>query len=105
MSEFCKSWSSSGSNNEGLWLWVPAFAGTTGEGGEVLQKTRQVIRDMIDMGRAAALQLPVFADHFLAAVGHHQHRGHAEFVRHHEVAGEVLEHRRTRRLDVVEIQK
>ena len=50
----------------------------------------------------APFQLPVLAHHFLDAVGHHQHRGHAELVRHHEVAGEILEHRRARRIDAME---
>ena len=60
---------------------------------------------MIDIGRIAAFQLPVLAHHFLGAVGHHQHRGHAELVRHHEVAGEILEHRRFRGIDAVDAQE
>ena len=69
------------------------------------QKPRQIIRDMIDIGRIPAFQLPVLAHHFLGAVGHDQHRGHAELVRHHEVAGEILEHRRFRGIHAVDAQE
>ena len=70
-----------------------------------LQKPRQIIGDMIDMGGVAAFQLPVLAHDILAAVRHHQHRGHAELVRDHQIARQILEHRRAFGLDVVEREK
>ena len=54
---------------------------------------------MIDVGGVAAFELPVLAHDFLGAVRHHQHRGHAELVRHHEVARQILEHRRRQGID------
>ena len=53
------------------------------------------------MGGVAPLQLPRLADHLAGRLRHHQHGGHAEAVRHLEVAGEVLEHRRAFGLDVM----
>ncbi len=70
-----------------------------------LQKPGQIVRNVIDMDGVAAFQLPVLAQHFLCTVGHDQYRGHAELVRHDEVAREVLEHRRFRGIDRVVPQK
>ena len=53
------------------------------------------------MGRVAAGELPVLAQHHAGALRHHQHRGHAERMRHFEIAGEVLEDRGLVRIDVV----
>src|SRR6266702_7516336 len=69
------------------------------------QKPRQIIRDAIDIGRVPALQFPVLAHHFLGAIWHHQHRGHAELVRDGEVAGEVLEHGGFGRIDRMVCEK
>ncbi len=54
---------------------------------------------MIDMGGVAAFQFPVLAHDLPGAVRHHQHRGHAELMRHHEVARQILEHRRRSGVD------
>ncbi len=60
---------------------------------------------MIDKRSIPAFQFPVLAHHFLGAVGHDQHGDHAEIVRHHEVAGEVFEHRCFGRIDAVHAQE
>src|ERR1700693_5576882 len=69
--------------------------------GQPRQKPGQIIRDVIDISRVAAFQLPVLTDDGLGAVGYDEHRGHTELMRDHEVAGKVLEHRRLRGSDVV----
>ena len=56
---------------------------------------------MVDVRRLPALHLPALAHDFVARVRHHQHRRHAERVRHREIAGEVLEHRRLCGIDAV----
>src|SRR6202012_5362631 len=58
-----------------------------------MQKSRQIVGDMIDRGVAAALQLPILAHDFPGAVRHDEYRGHAELVRDHEIARQILEHR------------
>ncbi len=60
---------------------------------------------MIDMRVVAAFDFPVLADHRLGAVGHHQHRDHAERMRRREVARQILEHRRLGRIDAVLLEK
>ena len=60
---------------------------------------------MIDVGRVAALHLPVLADHLPGAVGNHQHGGHAEVVGDREIARQVLEHRRAGGIDPVPVEK
>ena len=59
----------------------------------------QIVGDMIDIGRVAAGKLPFLAQYLAGAFRHDQHGGHAERVRHFEIAREVLENRRTRRID------
>ena len=65
------------------------------------RKPRQVVGHMVDMRRVAPFHLPVLAEDFARAFRHHQHRGHAERVRHLQVARKVLEHRGARRIDAV----
>src|SRR6202035_2861250 len=65
------------------------------------QEAGEVVGDMIDMGRIAAGEFPLLAQYDAGAFGHHQHGGHAERVRHFEVAGEVLEDCGLGRIDVV----
>ena len=48
--------------------------------------------DVIDVRRVAAGHLPAFAHDLLVGRRHHQHGGHAEPVRHFEIARQVLEH-------------
>ena len=53
------------------------------------------------MWRVAAGKFPFLAQHDTCAFRHDQHRGHAQRMRHFEIAGEVLEDRGTRRIDLV----
>ena len=69
------------------------------------KKAGKVVGDMIDMRRVAAGELPVLAQHDAGAFGHHQHGGHAERMRHFEIAREILEDRGLRRIDVVAGEK
>src|SRR5689334_11492981 len=72
---------------------------------QLLQKPRQIVGDVIDMGGTAALQLPVLPHHLFRAVRYDQHCRHAELVRDDEVARQILEHRRLRGIDVMQFQK
>src|SRR5262245_56233143 len=66
-----------------------------------LQKAGEIVGDVVDMGRVAPLELPALAEDLAGVLRHHQHRGHAESVRHRKVAREVLEHRRLPGIDAV----
>jgi len=69
------------------------------------EKARQVVGDVVDVGRVATLHLPVLADDFAGAVRNHQHGGHAEVVRHHEIARQILEHRRAGGVDPMQVEE
>ena len=69
--------------------------------GNAAQKAGEIVGDVIDVGRVAAGELPLLAKDLAGAGGHHQHGGHAERVRHFEIAGEVLEDRGLARIDAV----
>ena len=56
---------------------------------------------MIDVGRIASLELPGLAENFALAFRHHQHSCHAQRVWGFEIACQILEHRRSRRVDTV----
>src|SRR6059058_636857 len=49
--------------------------------GQSLQKSNQIVCDMIDVWRVAAFELPAFPKYFAGVLGHDQHRGHAERTR------------------------
>src|SRR5207247_11283954 len=57
---------------------------------ELFQKSDEIVGHVIDVRRVAAFELPAFAKHLAGMFGHHQHGGHAEGLRHREVAGQVL---------------
>ncbi len=69
--------------------------------GNAAQKVSEIVGDVIDVRRVAAGELPFLAKDLARAGGHHQHGGHAERVRHFEIAGEVLEDRGLARIDAV----
>src|SRR5579862_9016336 len=70
-------------------------------GGEAAQKTGKVVGDMIDVRSLAAGELPFLAQYHAGAFRHHQHRRHAERMRHFEIAGEVFEDRSAPGIDLV----
>src|SRR5262245_53570640 len=73
--------------------------------GESLQKSDQIVCHVIDMRRVAAFKLPAFAKYFAGVLGHDQYGGHAERMWHHEITGQVFEHRRLARVDIVRLEK
>ena len=56
---------------------------------------------MIDVRGVAPRHFPAFAHNLRGRRRHHQHGGHAERVRHFEIARQVLEQRGARRVDAV----
>ena len=76
-----------------------------GRAGSVSQKARQIVGHVIDMRGVAAFHFPGLAQHLARAFRHHQHGGHAERMRHGEIAREILEHRGARRIDAVRFQE
>src|SRR6266550_3864448 len=73
--------------------------------GDRLQEGDKVIGDMVDMRGVAAFELPVLAQHFAGAGGHHQHGGHAKLMGYCGVAREVFEHGGARGLDGVRLEE
>ena len=73
--------------------------------GNAPEEAGQIVGHVIDMRRVVAFHLPGLAHHLARAFRHHQHGGHAERVRHFEIAREVLEHRSARRIDAVRFQE
>ena len=77
------------------------LAGVVLRAGNTAQETGKIVGDMIDMGCVAAGELPLLAQHHASAFRHNKHRGHAERMRHFEIAGEIFEYRGLGRIDLV----
>ena len=56
---------------------------------------------MIDVRRAMTLEFPTPAQNYTSVWWYHQHGGHAEGMRCHEVVGKILEHGGFCRIDAV----
>ena len=65
---------------------------------QLLEKSREIVRYVIDMCGVAAHALPIlpagFARLFARGRRYHQHGRHAKRMRHFEIARQILEHRR-----------
>src|SRR5262249_47575723 len=73
----------------------------SGPAPHALQKTREIGGQVIDVWRIAPLKLPGLAENFALAFWHDQHGGHAECMRGFQIARQILEHRRFRRVDAM----
>src|SRR5208337_1694943 len=60
---------------------------------------------VIDVRRVASFEFPALAEHLARMLRHHEDRGHAERVRHREVAGKILEHGGSPGIDIEELEK
>ena len=60
---------------------------------------------MIDVQRVSAFKLPALAKHLTGMFGNHQHRGHAQGMRHHKITRQVFEHRCLLGIDTVRLEK
>src|SRR4051812_30078700 len=58
------------------------------------QKLREIVGDVVDVVFLRRVAFPDFREGRLEIARHHENRGHAQRLRHGQVAGEVLEHHR-----------
>ena len=72
---------------------------------DALQKTGEIVGHVIHVRGVAAFHFPGFAQHFTRAFRHHQNGGHAERMRHGEIARQILEHRGALRVDTVSFEE
>src|SRR5262245_17124447 len=73
--------------------------------GDGFQKSDEIVGDVVDVRRIAPFELPALAEYFAGVFGHHQHRRHAQRMRYHEIACQVLKHRSLGGVDIVRLEK